>query len=80
MWLLSQMKQPGRHLFADLTDRPFSDILEEILSENMFMLQHEVAGMPSVVPRWEHCVEYEYQLRKEAIRLILYSSSSLERL
>ena len=29
----------------------FSDILEELLGENMFMLQREVAGMPLVVPR-----------------------------
>ena len=57
MWLLSQMRQPGRHLFADLTDRTFSDILEELLSENMFMLQREVADMPLMVPRWEHCLE-----------------------
>ena len=79
------MRQPGRHLFADLTDRTFSDNLEELLSENMFMSQREVAGIPLVVPRWEHRFEYEYQLRKEAIRLtveekLLYSSSSLAHL
>ena len=78
MWLLSQMRQPGRHLFADLTDRTFSDILEELLSENMFMLQREVAGMPSVVPRWEHCLEYEFQLRKEAIRLTVEENFSIQ--
>ena len=33
------------------------------------MLQREVAGIPMVVPMWEHCLEDEYQLRKEAIRL-----------
>ena len=78
MWLLSQMRQPGRHLFADLTDRTFSDILEELLSENMFMLQREVAGMPLVVPRWEHCLEYEFQLRKEAIRLTVEENFSIQ--
>ena len=23
-----------------------------------------------VRPRWEHCLEYEYQLRKEAVRRV----------
>ena len=78
MWLLSQMRQPGRHLFSDLTDRTFADILEELLSENMFMLQREVAGVPLVVPRWEHCLEYEYQLRKEAIRLTVEENFSIQ--
>ena len=78
MWLLSQMRQPGRHLFVDLTDRTFSDILEELLSENMFMLQREDAGMPLVVPRWEHCLEYEFQLRKEAIRLTVEENFSIQ--
>ena len=78
MWLLSQMRQPGRHLVADLTDRTFSDLLEELLSENMFMLQREVAGMPLVVPRWEHCLEYECQFRKEAIRLTVDQNFSIQ--
>ena len=56
----------------------FSDILEELLSENMFMLQREVAGMPLVVPRWEHCLEYEFQLRKEAIRLTVEENFSIQ--
>ena len=78
IWLLSQMRQPGSHPFADLEDRTFSDILEELLSENMFMLQREVAGMPLVVPRWEHCLEYEYPLRKEAIRLTVEENFCLQ--
>ena len=69
MWLLSQMRQPGRQLFVDLTDRTYADVLEELLSENMFMLLRELAGFPLVVSRCEHCLEYEYQSRKEAIRL-----------
>ena len=75
MWLLSQMREPGRHLFADLTDRTFSDILEELFSENMFMMQREVAGMTLVVPRWEHCLDFEFQLRKEDIRLAVIQAA-----
>ena len=56
----------------------FSDILEELLSENMFMLQREVASMPFVIPRWEHCLEYEFQLRKEAICLTVEENFSIQ--
>ena len=77
MWLLSQMRQPRRHPFADLTDRTFSDILEELLSENMLMSQSEVAGIKFVVRRWEHFLESEYQLRKEAIRLTVEENFSI---
>ena len=78
MWLLSQMRQPSRHLFVDLTHRTFSDLLEELLSENMCKLQREVARIPMVLPRWEHCLEYEYQVRKEAIRLTVEENYSIQ--
>ena len=42
--------------------------LDELLSEDMFQLEQEVAGEKMITPRWEHCLEYEYQLRKEAIK------------
>ena len=54
MWLLFQMRQPGRHPFADLTGRTFSDILGELLSENMFMLQREVAGVRVPIAQGSH--------------------------
>ena len=68
MWLLAQMRQPGRHLYEEFTDRTWSDLFDELLSEDMFQLEQEVAGEKMITPRWEHCLEYEYQLRKEAIK------------
>ena len=68
MWLMAQMRQPGRRLYEDFNDRTWSDLLDELMSEDMFQLEQEVAGEKMVWPRWEHCLEYEYQLRKEAVR------------
>ena len=68
MWLLAQMRQPGRRLYEEFNDRTWSDLLDELLSEDMFQLEQEVAGEKMITPRWEHCLEYEYQLRKEAIK------------
>ena len=64
MWLMAQMRQPGRRLYEDFNDRTWSDMLDELMSEDMFQLEQEVAGEKMVRPRWEHCLEYEYQLRK----------------
>ena len=38
-------------------------MLDELLSEDVFQLEQEVAGEKMITPRWEHCLEYEYQLR-----------------
>ena len=69
MWLLAQMRQPGRHLYADLTPQTWSDLLSELLSTRNFRLDREVGGVKLVVPQWSHCLEYEFQIRKEAISL-----------
>ena len=42
------------------------------------MLQREVAGIPMVVPRWEHCLEDVYQVRKEAIWLTVEENFSIQ--
>ena len=68
MWLMAQMRQPGRRLYEDFNDRTWSDLLDELMSEEMFQLEQEVAGEKMVRSRWEHCLEYEYQLRKEAVK------------
>ena len=36
-WLLAQMRQPGRHLYSDLTRTTFIDFLDELLSERNFL-------------------------------------------
>ena len=67
MWLLAQMRQPTRPLYSDLTKDTFNDLLEELLSTRNFLLERQVAGQQLVAPVWEHCLDYEYNIRKEAI-------------
>ena len=53
------------------------DLLDELLSEDTFQLEQEVAGEKMITPRWEHCLEYKYQLRKEAIKRATEDNLSL---
>ena len=70
MWLLAQMRQPTRPVYSDLKESTFTKFLDELLSENFFLLEREVAGGKMIVPEWAHCLEHEFQLRKEALRLV----------
>ena len=69
MWLLAQLRQPGRHLCSDLTPHTRNELFSELLSTRNFRLEREVYGVKMVVPQWSHCLEYEFQIRKDAIRL-----------
>ena len=68
MWLMAQMWQPTRPLCSDLTKDTFNDLLEELLSTRNFLLEREVAGNRLVAPAWEHCLDYEHNIRKETIQ------------
>ena len=69
MWLLGQMRQPGRSLYADLTKDTFPNFLEILLSKKNFMFRRELPDKTLAGPDWKDCLEYEFQLRKEAYRL-----------
>ena len=53
LWLLGQMRQPGRAIYQDL-DRPM------------------------ISPCWSLCLSYEFELRKEAIRLCKKQSFGIQ--
>ena len=79
LWLLAKMRQPARQIFADFTETTFPKILDELLSEKNFLLDRNIAGTRMIVPKWEHCLEYEYQVRRQAIKLCVrkgFSSQS----
>ena len=79
MWLLAQMRQPTRPVYSDLKESTFTKFLDELLSEKNFLLEREVAGSKMIVPEWAHCLEYEFQLRKEALRLVREEGQSIEK-
>ena len=71
MWLLAKMRQPSRPTYADLDEKTWNDFLEELLNRENFNFRLEIEGSGEMVgPDWNHCLEYDFQLRREALRLI----------
>ena len=66
-WLLAQVRQPTRPLHSDLAKDTFNDLLGELLSTRSFLLERQVACQQLVAPVWEHCLDYDYNIREEAI-------------
>ena len=75
MWFLSQMRQPTRPVCSDLKENTFT----KFLSEKNLLLEREVAGSKIIVPNWAHCLEYEFQLRKDALKLTREEGQSIEK-
>ena len=71
MWLLAQMREPGRKLYEDLDKDTFMDFADELISEKNFLLEKRINGVKVVIPQWDHCMNYEQELRNEAIRLAM---------
>ena len=67
-WPLAQMRQPGRHLYSDLTRMTFIDFLDELLSERNFLMDKTIGENRVVRPDWSLCMGYELELRREAIK------------
>ena len=65
LWLLAQMLPPGCHLYSDLT----KDLPGEMFLEENFLMYREIYCRRWLAPIWDNCTEYEFQLRKQALRL-----------
>ena len=44
LWLLAQLRQLGRQLYADLSKDTFNDFLEELLSTETFLMKRQIEG------------------------------------
>ena len=77
MFLLAKMRQPSRHLYKDLEVNTFSDILDELLSDRNFLME---GGDDDniILPPWSECLNYEFQIRKEAVRLCMEEGFSIK--
>ena len=71
LWLLAQMREPGRRLYAHLDKDTFTDFVDELISDKNFLLECRINGVKMVIPQWEHCLNSEQELRNEAIRLTM---------
>ena len=78
LWLLAQMRQPGRSIYADFDRNTSIDFLETLLDKDNFNFYKEVDGRPIVSPSWTYCLSYELELRKEAIRLCKEQSFGIQ--
>ena len=78
LWLLAQMRQPGRSIYADFDRNTFVDFLETLLDKDNLNFYKEVDGRPMISPSWSYCLSYELELRKEAIRLCKEQSFGIQ--
>ena len=78
LWLLAQMRQPGRSIYADFDRNTFIDFLETLLDKDNFNFYKEVDGRPMISPCWSYCLSYELELRKEAIQLCKEQSFGIQ--
>ena len=78
LWLLAQMRQPGRSIYADFDRNTFIDFLEILLDKDNFNFYKEVDGRPLISPSWTYCLSYELEIRKEAIRLCKEQSFGIQ--
>ena len=44
LWLLAQMREPGRRLYADLNKDTFMDFADEFISEKNFLREKRING------------------------------------
>ena len=68
LWLLAQMKQPGRSIYKDFDVSTFIDFLDRLCDRDNFHFYKEVDGRPLIAPKWSFCLSYELEIRKEAIK------------
>ena len=78
LWLLAKMRQTARQTFADFTEMTFPKMLDQLLSEKNFLLDRNIAGTKMIGPKWDHCLEYEYQVRRQAIKLCVRKGYSFQ--
>ena len=70
LWLPAQVRQASRKMYQDFTTAIFDKHLETLLSkENFFLTEKRSTARPFVLRYGHHCLEYEFHIRQEAIRL-----------
>ena len=77
MFLLAKMRQPSRHLYKVLEVNTFSDFLDELLSDRNFLME-TADDEHLVLPPWNECLNYEFQIRKNAIGLCMEEGFALK--
>ena len=69
------MRQPGRHLYSNLTEHSFSGFCDDVLSTDNVLLKNELGEHKVIDLEWDLCMAYEFELRREAVGLITEEKS-----
>ena len=69
LWLLAQMRQPGKSIYQVLDRCTFNDFLDTFLDRDNFNFCKEVVSRALIFSSWSFCLSYEFELRKEAFLL-----------
>ena len=70
MWLLAQLRQPGRSIFKDLTRSTFDDHLRILLNRKNFNNRKEVDGQLLSQPCWSHCLSCEHEIKERCVQAV----------
>jgi hypothetical protein len=73
---LAKAKNPSRAWLRTCSKEVWADHLDYILGDTVFGFDIKAAGR-SIRPPWDLILSYEQEIRKEAIRLVLYEGSDL---
>ena len=60
LWLLAQMRQPGRTIYQDLDRCTFTDFLDTLLDKDNFNFYKEIEGRPMISPCWSFCLSQSF--------------------
>ena len=65
-------------MYEDFSQHTWTMFLKELLNEDDLGLRRDIQGEVWTTLAWTHCLEYEYQLRKEALRLCFEEGDSIQ--
>ena len=77
MFLLAKMRQPSRNLYRDVEVTAVSDFLDELLSDRNFFMESD-DDEKFVIPPWNQCLNYEFSIRMDVVRLCLEEGFSIK--
>ena len=79
LWLLAQVRQPGRSIYKDFDRSTFSDFLDTLLDRDNFNFYKEVEGQPLTCPSLVVIASHmNLEIRKEAVRLCKEESCGIQ--
>ena len=77
MFFFAKMRQPSLNLYRVLDVNTFSDFLDELLSDRNFLMESD-DDENLVVPPLNQCLNNEFNIREDAVRLCMEEGFSIK--